>query len=137
MITLVEQVKGSGDKLKDLAKQRNENVEQVQAIEYNTAIEGVIDYSEVSALKQVARGAHSFQEDEKDLSPYVPNSNFGDARLVIEDIKALFEEVGVVICQAVPRNGNSLAHNLAFLAFTSSKETCWLNTSPSCIVSRF
>ncbi|KAK0579754.1 hypothetical protein LWI29_030939 [Acer saccharum] len=41
-------------------------------------------------------------------------SDLGDASFVINDIHALFKEVGVLKCQAVPRSGNSLAHNLLF-----------------------
>ena len=56
---------------------------------------------------------------------------FGDACNVIFEIKALFLEVGVISCHAIPRSGNSMAHNLASLAFSSAKESIWMNISPS------
>ncbi|KAK3222647.1 hypothetical protein Dsin_009672 [Dipteronia sinensis] len=52
------------------------------------------------------------------------NSNvsfLGDACFIVNDIKALFLEVGIYECLAIPRTGNSLAHNLARLASSSNR----------------
>ncbi|KAI9154238.1 hypothetical protein LWI28_023119 [Acer negundo] len=57
----------------------------------------------------------SVQLDEVDASAlHSSSSDLGDASLIINDIRALFEEVGVLNCQAIPRSSNCLAHNLAF-----------------------
>ncbi|KAL5768149.1 hypothetical protein ACOSQ2_014932 [Xanthoceras sorbifolium] len=57
-----------------------------------------------------------------------PISVFGGVTaLVIQDIKALFREVGVSKCCAIPRLGNRVAHSLASLALSSSEELCWHN----------
>ncbi|KAK0578711.1 hypothetical protein LWI29_014941 [Acer saccharum] len=62
-----------------------------------------------------------------------PSFDLCDASYVINDIRTLLKEVSVPKCLAIPRSGNSLAHNLASLAVSSSKEKSWLNVSPSCI----
>ncbi|KAK3199771.1 hypothetical protein Dsin_009188 [Dipteronia sinensis] len=66
------------------------------------------------------------------------NSNvsfLGDACFIVNDITALFLEVGICKCQAIPRLGNSSAHNLARLASSSNRECFWLDPSPSCFLS--
>ncbi|KAK3211741.1 hypothetical protein Dsin_016447 [Dipteronia sinensis] len=55
------------------------------------------------------------------------------ASFVINNIKALLKEIGVLKCQAIPRSGNRLAHNFASLVSSSIKENFWLNISISCI----
>ncbi|KAL5849758.1 hypothetical protein ACOSQ4_007771 [Xanthoceras sorbifolium] len=56
-----------------------------------------------------------------------PVSVFGEAALVIQDIKALFREVGVSNCRAIPRLSNRVAHSLVSLALSSVEELCWQN----------
>ncbi|KAL5746919.1 hypothetical protein ACOSQ2_024216 [Xanthoceras sorbifolium] len=54
------------------------------------------------------------------LKPYL-----SVAGLVISDIQALCSEVGIQKCQVVARSSNSLAHNLASLAISSSRYFLW------------
>ncbi|KAK3230595.1 hypothetical protein Dsin_002476 [Dipteronia sinensis] len=54
----------------------------------------------------------------------------GDAKFIVNDIKALFLAFGICKCQATLKSGNSLALNLAMLAFSSSREQIWLDSSP-------
>ncbi|KAK1550365.1 hypothetical protein Q3G72_017984 [Acer saccharum] len=61
------------------------------------------------------------------------DSYFGDAMFIVSDVKALFSELGGCSCQAVPRKSNSLAHDLAALAFFSVEELLWRDVHPSCI----
>ncbi|KAK3183123.1 hypothetical protein Dsin_030409 [Dipteronia sinensis] len=49
-------------------------------------------------------------------------SFLGDAKFIVNDIKALFLDIDVCKCQAIPRSGNSLAYNLALLAFSFARE---------------
>ncbi|KAK3183029.1 hypothetical protein Dsin_030315 [Dipteronia sinensis] len=49
----------------------------------------------------------------------------GFAGCVIEDIKALSKDVGVLKCQAIPRSGNGVAHTLTALAFSYREEKIW------------
>ncbi|KAI9154013.1 hypothetical protein LWI28_019833 [Acer negundo] len=75
---------------------------------------------------------HIVEVDALEVASTLNSTNpiFSDACFVIKDILALFKEVGVVKCQAIPRSGNSLAHNLASLASSSVKENYWLSSSP-------
>ncbi|KAL5756816.1 hypothetical protein ACOSQ2_021562 [Xanthoceras sorbifolium] len=50
---------------------------------------------------------------------------------VVNDIRALYKELGVVSSLAIPRVRNSLAHSLASLALSSKKDQLWLNCKPS------
>ncbi|KAL5741912.1 hypothetical protein ACOSP7_028644 [Xanthoceras sorbifolium] len=59
----------------------------------------------------------------------------GSAGGLVGDIKAFCKEVGVLKCQAIPRMGNSVAHTLAALAFSSEKEKIWFDVVPSCVAS--
>ncbi|KAK4836139.1 hypothetical protein QYF36_019052 [Acer negundo] len=52
---------------------------------------------------------------------------------IIEDIMALFAEVGVVNCLAIPRARNLVAHTLASVAFSSTEEVVSLGVSPTCV----
>ncbi|KAK1587926.1 hypothetical protein Q3G72_018337 [Acer saccharum] len=54
---------------------------------------------------------------------------------IINDIRALFSDVGVVNCLTIPRTGNLVAHTLASEAFSSGKEVVWLGVSPACVSS--
>ncbi|KAK3182748.1 hypothetical protein Dsin_030034 [Dipteronia sinensis] len=53
------------------------------------------------------------------------NPSFDVAGFVIDDVKALCAEVQVYKCQAIPRSGNTLAHNLASAAISSKKYRLW------------
>ena len=55
--------------------------------------------------------------------------NLGDNHFIVNDVKALFSFVGINLCQASSYKGNSLARNLASLAFSSSREFVWLDPS--------
>jgi hypothetical protein len=50
-----------------------------------------------------------------------PDVNLGDSHFIVNDVKALFSLVGIGMCQASSYKGNSLARNLASLAFSSSR----------------
>ncbi|KAK3218789.1 hypothetical protein Dsin_012759 [Dipteronia sinensis] len=63
------------------------------------------------------------------------NHVLSDVNFLVNDIKALFYEVGICKCQAIPKLGNSLEHNLASLAFSSVREHLWLDSNPSSIFS--
>ncbi|KAL5814201.1 hypothetical protein ACOSQ3_024991 [Xanthoceras sorbifolium] len=56
-----------------------------------------------------------------------PISNYREAALVIKDIKALFQDVGVSKCQTISCLGISVAHNLASLTFSSTGDLLWQN----------
>ncbi|KAK3189126.1 hypothetical protein Dsin_028687 [Dipteronia sinensis] len=47
------------------------------------------------------------------------SSNLEDTHFIDNDIKALFSNVGICKCQDSSRKGNSLAHNLTSIAFSS------------------
>ncbi|KAK3206598.1 hypothetical protein Dsin_020644 [Dipteronia sinensis] len=51
--------------------------------------------------------------------------SFSVAGFVIDDVKALCAEVQVYKCQAIPRSGNTLAHNLAPATISSKKNRLW------------
>ncbi|KAK2655434.1 hypothetical protein Ddye_008486 [Dipteronia dyeriana] len=55
-----------------------------------------------------------------------PNPFIGDVNFIVLDIKALFVDVNISKCQAIPSLGNSLTLNLALLAFSSTMESLWL-----------
>ncbi|KAK3218951.1 hypothetical protein Dsin_012921 [Dipteronia sinensis] len=67
------------------------------------------------------------------LSSHLPL--LGDAIFIVNDIKALFMEVGFWKCQATPKSGNYLAHNLASMVFSSVRERLWLDLSLSFVFS--
>ncbi|KAK0607953.1 hypothetical protein LWI29_023201 [Acer saccharum] len=54
---------------------------------------------------------------------------------IINDIKALLTNVGVINCLAIPRDRNLVAHTLASEVFSSGKEVVWLGVSPACVSS--
>ncbi|TXG57422.1 hypothetical protein EZV62_018735 [Acer yangbiense] len=57
----------------------------------------------------------------------------GESKFLMNDIKALFLDVGIIKCSAVSKSGNSLAFKLALSAFSSFREQLWLdNSSPIC-----
>ncbi|KAK3211629.1 hypothetical protein Dsin_016335 [Dipteronia sinensis] len=58
-----------------------------------------------------------------------------DVFFLITDIKGLCKVVGDCRCQAISRLGNSLAHHLAALAFSSFQRQVWENVDPMCIMS--
>ncbi|KAK0595956.1 hypothetical protein LWI29_011430 [Acer saccharum] len=62
-------------------------------------------------------------------------SSAGSAGCIIEDIKALCKDVGVLKCQAIPRSGNGMAHTLAARAFSYREENLWQQLLPSCFSS--
>ncbi|KAL5813589.1 hypothetical protein ACOSQ3_024355 [Xanthoceras sorbifolium] len=64
------------------------------------------------------------------LKPYL-----SVAELVISDIQTLCSEVGIQKCQAVAKSSNSLAHNLASLAISSSRDFLWQDICPSVMLS--
>ncbi|KAL5788264.1 hypothetical protein ACOSP7_005213 [Xanthoceras sorbifolium] len=53
---------------------------------------------------------------------------------IFSDVKALFRDVGVSNCHAIPRSGNGMAHSLASLVFSSKEDFCWFNPEPSFLV---
>ncbi|KAL5806555.1 hypothetical protein ACOSQ4_029288 [Xanthoceras sorbifolium] len=80
----------------------------------------IIEWVELDAVNVVARVFNS-------LFCYVMDP-------IISDVKALFRDVGVSNCHAIPRSGNGMAHSLASLAFSSKEEFCWFNPEPSFLV---
>ncbi|KAK1578622.1 hypothetical protein Q3G72_031739 [Acer saccharum] len=54
---------------------------------------------------------------------------------IIDNIKALLSEVGVVNYLAIPRARNLVAHTLAFVAFSSGEEVVWLGANPAYVAS--
>ena len=66
----------------------------------------------------VAAGVNSLQ----------PSS--GLASFVCNDVQALFSEAGISKCQAISRQANGLAHNLAAMAISSRKEHLWQGYCP-------
>jgi hypothetical protein len=61
-----------------------------------------------------------------------PDSNLGDIRFIVNDIRATLSDIGRRKCQAVPISGIALAQNLAAIAFSSVRERLWLGPSPYC-----
>ncbi|KAK3185137.1 hypothetical protein Dsin_032423 [Dipteronia sinensis] len=61
-------------------------------------------------------------------------SPLGDARFIINDIKALLSDVGSCKCLFVPKPKNVLAQNLTSLAFSSVRERIWLDLMPSLVL---
>ncbi|KAL5816050.1 hypothetical protein ACOSQ3_024428 [Xanthoceras sorbifolium] len=57
------------------------------------------------------------------------------AGLIVEDILAFCGDVGVQKCLAIPRMGNSLAHNLASFAIASGRDSVWHEICPLLLVS--
>ena len=57
-----------------------------------------------------------------------PTSSLGVTGFVISDIVALCADVQVSKCQAIPRSGNTLAHNLASAGFSSQRDWWWQDT---------
>ncbi|KAL5784931.1 hypothetical protein ACOSQ2_007323 [Xanthoceras sorbifolium] len=80
----------------------------------------VIEWVELDAVNVVAR-----------IFSYFPSS-FVDP--IVNDVKALFRDMGVFNCHAIPRSRNGMIHSLAFLTFSSKKEFCWFNLEPSFLV---
>ncbi|KAL5738556.1 hypothetical protein ACOSP7_031317 [Xanthoceras sorbifolium] len=77
----------------------------------------VIEWVELDAVNVVARVFSSFP------------CSFVDP--IVNDVKALFRDMGVSNCHAIPRSRNGMAHSLASLAFSSKDEFCWFNPEPS------
>ncbi|KAL5738018.1 hypothetical protein ACOSP7_030779 [Xanthoceras sorbifolium] len=80
----------------------------------------IVEWVELDAVNVVARVSNSL------LCSVVDH--------IISDVKALFRDVGVSNCHAIPRTGNGMAHSLASLAFSSKEEFCWFNPEPSFLV---
>ena len=59
-----------------------------------------------------------------------PKPLLGDSTYIINDIRALLAEVGICKWLNVPKSGNILVHKLASKAFSSVRETLWLDLSP-------
>ncbi|KAK0573437.1 hypothetical protein LWI29_008369 [Acer saccharum] len=76
-----------------------------------------VDWAEVDA-SVVAAGVNG------------PNSSNGAASFIFDDIVGLCKDVGVVKCQAIPRSGNGVAHHLASLAVSSSRDFVWQGSCP-------
>ncbi|KAK4853514.1 hypothetical protein QYF36_010360 [Acer negundo] len=49
------------------------------------------------------------------------NPTLVDVGFIIDEIKALRVDIQVFKCQAIPRSGNNLAHNLASMAISSRR----------------
>ncbi|KAK3223534.1 hypothetical protein Dsin_010559 [Dipteronia sinensis] len=58
-----------------------------------------------------------------------PVPSHRDSKFIVNDIKSLLLDVGCCKCQAISKSGNSLAHRLALLAFSSVQELIWLDLS--------
>ncbi|KAL5826058.1 hypothetical protein ACOSQ3_017897 [Xanthoceras sorbifolium] len=56
----------------------------------------------------------------------------GVAGCVLDDIRALCKDVGVVSCQAISRKRNALAHTLAALACSLREDRFWFDVEPCC-----
>ncbi|KAL5784227.1 hypothetical protein ACOSQ2_006619 [Xanthoceras sorbifolium] len=80
----------------------------------------VIEWVELDAVNVVAKVFSSFP------------SSFVDP--IVNEIKALFGDVGVFNCHVIPRSRNGMTHSLASLAFSSKEEFCWFNPEPSFLV---
>ncbi|KAL5754890.1 hypothetical protein ACOSP7_023110 [Xanthoceras sorbifolium] len=80
----------------------------------------IIEWVELDAVNVVARVSSSFP-----CSVLDP---------IVSDVKALFRAVGVSNCLAISRSGNSMAHSLASLAFSSKEEFCWFYPEPNFLV---
>ncbi|KAL5738692.1 hypothetical protein ACOSP7_031453 [Xanthoceras sorbifolium] len=80
----------------------------------------IIEWVELDAANVVARVFNSCP------------SSFMDP--IVSDIKALFRDVGVSNCHAIPRSRNGMTHSLASLAFSSKEEFCWFNPEPSFLI---
>ncbi|KAK1568237.1 hypothetical protein Q3G72_022047 [Acer saccharum] len=77
---------------------------------------------------------------EIDFSPvcsllHSPDSYFGDASFLIQDVIHLMSAVGVSSCQSISKEGNFLACNLGISAFKSSTEILLLDNSFCCMFS--
>ncbi|KAK3193073.1 hypothetical protein Dsin_024383 [Dipteronia sinensis] len=59
-----------------------------------------------------------------------PAPPVGGSKFLVQDIKAMFLDVGICKSQVISKAGNSLAHKLALEAFSSVKECHWLDSSP-------
>ncbi|KAK3212040.1 hypothetical protein Dsin_016746 [Dipteronia sinensis] len=65
-------------------------------------------------------------------SPLVSlDSALGGASFIVSDIRTLLAEVGVCKCQSITPSGNTLALKLAAMAFSSVRESLWLDFSSS------
>ncbi|KAK2648339.1 hypothetical protein Ddye_015828 [Dipteronia dyeriana] len=54
-----------------------------------------------------------------------PKSTGSLAGFILDDVKALCEEVQVSKCQAISRSWNTLAHNLASVAVSTGRDRMW------------
>ncbi|KAL5751237.1 hypothetical protein ACOSP7_025840 [Xanthoceras sorbifolium] len=52
----------------------------------------------------------------------------------VNDVKALFRDVGVSNGHNIPRSRNRMAHSLTSLAFSFKEEFCWFNSKPNFLV---
>ncbi|KAL5748794.1 hypothetical protein ACOSQ2_026091 [Xanthoceras sorbifolium] len=52
----------------------------------------------------------------------------------VNNVKALFRDVGVFNGHDIPRSRNRMAHSLASLAFSFKEEFCWFNPKPNFLV---
>ncbi|TXG72232.1 hypothetical protein EZV62_000811 [Acer yangbiense] len=73
LTNLVGHAQGLGDTLEDLAKQGNVNAEQVQELQTNSAMEGVVGYFEVTALEKSPRANPELQS--RSLSSFLGGSS--------------------------------------------------------------
>ncbi|KAL5773784.1 hypothetical protein ACOSQ2_013708 [Xanthoceras sorbifolium] len=80
----------------------------------------VIEWVELDAVNVVARVFSSFP------------SSFVDP--IVNDVNALFRDVGVSNCHVIPRSRNGMTHSLTSLAFSSKEEFCWFNLEPNFLV---
>ncbi|KAK1565796.1 hypothetical protein Q3G72_035245 [Acer saccharum] len=66
-----------------------------------------------------------------------PDSYFGDASFIIQDVIHLMSAIGVSSCRAISREGNSLACNLGKSVFKSNEEILLLDNSFCCMFSSY
>ncbi|KAL5768439.1 hypothetical protein ACOSP7_014988 [Xanthoceras sorbifolium] len=83
----------------------------------------------------LAEFINTFSACEVDAINVVAAVNYGDVNflptgLVVRDIRAFCKDVGVSLCQTIPRARNGLAHSLASLALISSENQLWLDVEP-------
>ncbi|KAK3211287.1 hypothetical protein Dsin_015993 [Dipteronia sinensis] len=61
-----------------------------------------------------------------------PSAHGVGSKFLVKDILAMLVVVGGNLGQVIFKSGNTLAHKLALLAFSSARERLWLASSPLC-----
>ncbi|KAK3199848.1 hypothetical protein Dsin_023263 [Dipteronia sinensis] len=61
-----------------------------------------------------------------------PSAHGWDSKFLVKEILAMLAVVGGSLGQVISKSGNTLAHKLALLAFSSARERLWLANNPLC-----